>query len=275
MVAITLLADISGQVTEGSLNADTVTVGAVCLPAGAIKSIRSAIPRDFPKWRNATDHDLGFMVPFMLRESFSICAASIDKTTHEWQTFWENSHHVHSKTASESGGSISFLKAATLIKFFLFSQATTLAFAHSLRIGTMPKILDRKGRLHVSESVILDNEIHGHENRNALTSIWRAANDNQPLVNAIGVFREAKSLTLATEESEPLLLLPDYAAGILQAANSNADTLSKSQVSRAAATHALTRLKGSSRFHEFTLSWPPPYFDIFPEFTKYAPKNVP
>lgn len=275
MVAVTSLGDIAGQVTQKSQNADKLTVGGVCLPSGTIKSVRSAIPADFPKWRNATDLDVEFMVDLILSEALSVCAASLDKTVADWQNFWADAYRVHHKTASLSGGSISYLKAATLIKFLLFVQVAGLAVTHSIKVGTMPQILDRKGRLHVTENVIFDDEIHGQDNREAFVEIWREINAHQPKLNSLGIYHEVKTLTLATEEREPLLLLPDYAAGIVHAANSAAETLAKSQVSMVAAKRAYARLKAATKFHEFVVSLPRDYFEIFPQFATYFSANVP
>lgn len=80
----------------------------------------------------------------------------------------------------------------------------------------------------------------------------------------------AISIEFETEQSEPLLLLADYVAGIAQANNSTADTLHCSAVSRIAAHEAHDRLlqwKGYAEVHEnFTLD----YFEIFPAFKKFA-----
>ncbi|WP_137895690.1 hypothetical protein [Ramlibacter sp. 2FC] len=136
-------------------------------------------------------------------------------------------------------------------------------------------IRDRLGRLNVSESVILDNEIHGEDNREAFAAIWQAMNEHQPKLNSLGVVRQVKTVALATEAQEPLLLLPDYVAGILQAANSTADTLAKSRVSALAAKRAYERLKRASKFGEFSGFMPTSYFEIFPNFKQYARHRAP
>jgi hypothetical protein len=89
------------------------------------------------------------------------------------------------------------------------------------------------------------------------------------LLNRSTCVRKIESLWVTTEERERLLLLPDYLAGILHAANSASDTLSRSQVSSAMAKRAHERLKAELRFNEFDGTTPLNYFDIFPDFAKY------
>jgi hypothetical protein len=274
MVKITLLGDIAGQISAKSLNADKVTVGCICVPSGALSFIREQIPANFPKWRNAEDSNIDFVVNLLLRESMSICAASLDKTTQEWIEFWEDASEVHIKTASLAGGSISFIKAANLIKFMQFSEAATLAFAHALKIGTIPKIMDHKKRLHVHEEIIVDNDIQGSENIDAFVDILRASNSHQPLMNSLGVVRTITSLRVTTEDIEPLLLLPDYIAGIFHAANSKANTISQSKLTKAEVERAYSRLTKAQKFHEPNGNIRLKFFEIFPDFAIYSGKHT-
>jgi hypothetical protein len=228
------------------------------------------IPADLPKWRNSDDDRVAAVTDVLLKEAWSIAVGSLDKRDARWSAFWRDSREIHANTAPLAGGPIAFLKAGTLIKMLLLGQASTLAMAHSVKVGTLPCITDRKGRLNISECVIFDDEIQGEENRDALTGAWRSMNEHQPKLNSLGIFHEATTLTLTNEESEPLLLLPDYAAGIVHALNSNANTIAQSAVSRQATIRAHERLRASAKFHEFDVHFPSSYFEIFPGFEKYS-----
>ena len=270
MVAITSASDIAGQVSDSALNADKLTVASICLPSGSVKRIRSLIPTGLPKWRNSDDDRVAAVTDLILKEAWSIAAGSLDKRDARWSAFWRDSREIHARTAPLAGGPIAFLKAATLIKMLLLGQASTLAMGHSVKVGTLPRITDRKGRLNISESVIFDNEIQGEENREALAGAWRSMNEHQPKMNSLGIFHKATTLTLTSEESEPLLLLADYAAGIVHAMNSSANTISQSAVSRETTIRAHERLRASKKFYEFDVHFPDSYFEIFPGFEKYA-----
>lgn len=270
MVAITSVSDIAGQVSESALNADKLTVASICLPSGSVKRVRSLIPAGFPKWRNSDDDRVAAVTDVLLKEAWSVAAGSLDKCDARWSAFWRDSREIHAGTAPLAGGSIAFLKAGTLIKMLLLGQASALAMAHSIKVGTLPRITDRKGRLNISECVIFDNEIQGEENRDALAGAWRSMNENQPKMNSLGIFHKATTLTLTSEQSEPLLLLADYVAGIVHAFNSDANTIARSAVSRQATVRAHGRLRASAKFHEFEAHFPESYFEIFPGFERYS-----
>lgn len=270
MVAITSVSDIAGQVSENALNADKLTVASICLPSGSLRRVRSLIPAGLPKWRNSNDDRIAAVTDLLLKESWSVVAGSLDKRDARWSVFWRDSREIHATTAPLAGGSIAFLKAGTLIKMLLLGQAHTLAMAHSVKIGTLPRITDWKGRLKISECVIFDDEIQGDENRDALAGAWRSMNEHQPQTKSLGIYHEATSLTLTSEESEPLLLLADYAAGIVHAMNSNANTIERSAVSRQATLRAHERLRASAKFHEFDVHFPASYFEIFPDFERFS-----
>lgn len=269
MVNITFFGDIAGRVALNSHNADRVTVGSVCLPSGALTSIRKRVPVAFPKWRNASDENVDLALDIILNEAMAVSASSIDTRTAKWQQFWQDASDVHSKTASYSGGSISFIKAANQIKYLLFNTSISIAGAHAIKIGTIPRILNRQGILKIRQNIVLDNDIQGDENIDALISIWNAANSHQPRINSLGIEIKTEPLQLKTEQSEPLLLLPDYVAGIFQSANSGFNTLSNSKISPSAAKYAHEKLMKSNIFHEFADQMTMSFTDIFPEFSVY------
>ena len=200
---ITTFGDIAGQVTAAHANADTVTVACVCLPTGALKHVRKRLPPDLPKWRNASDAHVGELVDVILKEALACCVASVDKTTEHWAAFWQDAEDVHARTASLSGGSIGYVKAANLVKYLLFAQAATRAFTHGLKTGAIPEALQRRGALTITEALVFDNEIQGEENRSAFVEILRAANARQPLTNSLRLRRVRSTLQLTTEQAEP------------------------------------------------------------------------
>jgi len=130
------------------------------------------------------------------------------------------------------------------------------------------------GALTITEALVFDNEIQGEENRSAFVEILRAANARQPLTNSLRLRRVRSTLQLTTEQAEPLLLLPDYVAGIVQAMRSRADTLARSAVTRDAARRSLGRIQQHRCFAEISDPLPMKYEDIFPSFKKYIPRYV-
>ncbi|RYZ87832.1 MAG: hypothetical protein EOP04_10765 [Proteobacteria bacterium] len=210
------------------------------------------------------------MTSLILRESLSVSAGSVDKETPEWQAFWEAAFDTHSKAASLEGRSIGFLKAATLIKLIVFAHGCAAGIAHAFASGAIPRSLANRGRTEVGEIVVFDNEIQGEDNREALIEIWRSINSHQPKSNALGFYRTATELRLRSEQSEPLLLLADYVAGIVHAARSKVDVLCRSNVSREAAAAAFDRLQYSGKLLDISDTIRLKYFEIFPDFEKFS-----
>ena len=274
MANVTSLSDIAGQLTEASHNADKVTVAGVCLPSGALTQLRRRTPLDFPKWRNATDEHVGHLVSLMCRESLGIAAYSIDKRQPWWAKFWADANSVHSKAANLSGGSIGILKAGTLFKFLLFGESATLSVAHAIRSGSLPPVRSLSGKVHIAHSLVFDSELEGEENIDAFADTWRTSNNHQPLVASLGIEYKATTMQIATEQQEPLLLMPDYIAGLVHAKNSDSDTLKYSQVTHSAVVSALALLDKSGRFVEFDAPLPMNYADIYPDFAHLLPRSA-
>lgn len=274
MFRITSLSDIAGQMTEQSAGADTITVAGVLLPSGGLRQIRKQLPVPLPKWRDAKDSDVDFVVSIALRECLSISAASVDKTAEQWTNFWKDAADVHRAVASLERDSVSFLKAATMIKIILFGHSSAACLGHAVFTKSIPDALRQRGMLDTCEDVIVDNEIQGKDNRDALIEAWRATNSHQPWSNALGLSRKAKSLQLKSEQSEPLLLLADYVAGIVHASHSRANTLSKSRVSAKAAASALARLQSSKRFTDYSGTVRLDYFAVYPDFKHFSRRSA-
>ncbi|MBK7654770.1 MAG: hypothetical protein IPJ18_06150 [Betaproteobacteria bacterium] len=275
MANVTSLSDIAGQLTEASHNADQVTVAGVCLPTGALSQLRRRIPSGFPKWRNATDKHVLHLVSLMCEESLGIVAYSIDKREPWWVNFWKDASHVHSKAANLSGASIGILKAGTLLKFLLFGESATLSLAHSIRSGALPPIRSRGGTLHISHALVFDSDLQGAENIDSFADTWRASNANRPLTASLGIEYKATTMQITTEQEEPLLLMPDYIAGLIHAKNSDSDTLKFSHVTASAVTSALALVTKSGRFVEFDAPSAITYTDIYPDFANLLPQSAP
>ena len=271
---VTLLGDIAGRISEDSFEADRVTAATVCVPTGATKSIRGQIPAHFPKWSEASNSHVELVVKLLLREALAICVMSLNKTTTEWTTFWAEAAETHRRISNKARGSVSVLKAALMIKVALYGQCSTLAVAHSVKVGKLPRPASQRQILHVRESHIYDREIDGDENVQAFLEAWAARNQYQPLTNLLGVKLEAVSVHQLTEQAEPLLLLADYGAGIAHAAHSSANTLSASAVTPDCARRAYASLRTTSGYTEIAEDFNLRYYDIYAAFAPRA-ENAP
>jgi hypothetical protein len=113
--------------------------------------------------------------------------------------------------------------------------------------------------------MILDKEIDGSDNQEALIYLWKEINFHQPISNSMGLNRITPRIKLETEQSEPLLLLADYVAGIAHAVKSNADTLNSSQITKDSVMKVYDRLINSGEMNVFDQDVQLRYFDFYPE----------
>lgn len=268
---VTLLSDIAGRVARDIKNADRVTIASVALPSGEIKYVRKRLPATLPKWRDATDADVNLVVDFVLYESLSFSTVSIEKEPVAWEKFWRNAADTHSKTAYLSGGKMGFVKAATIIKYALFGQSSASTIAQAVKALPFLQKPSRRGPRIIRESLIFDDEFQGDDNIETFRELWGALNVRQQLTNSLGIQRLIISLDLASEQSEPLLHLPDYIAGLVHTAHSKADVLSASKVSRPNALRLYALIRRSRKYAEILEPFAYNYHDIFPSLTMLFP----
>jgi hypothetical protein len=111
------------------------------------------------------------------------------------------------------------------------------------------------------------------DNQEAFLDIWRLMNKKSTEAELTRNTSQGGYAHANLIRARASLLLAGYVAGIVHAANSEADTLSNSQVTSSAFKRVLARIKAEPRFHEFALSMPTSYFEIFPDLAKYTEQN--
>lgn len=114
---LTYVIDSAGRVTRDVVEADSMSAGGVCLPTGALRSVRRKVPRGLPKWRDATDQDVSLVVQLLRAEAFAVAATVVRKAQPAWESFWRNAEAVNARTAALSGRTMSFVKAATQVRY--------------------------------------------------------------------------------------------------------------------------------------------------------------
>lgn len=241
---ISIIADISGRISEEKRDADRITAAAVCLPSGALSHVRKKILPQLPKWRDASDADVKLAVDIVLSEALGIGVYSIEKSGAKWDQFWTDASDIRVRTR----GKISFVKAAYQIKCLMFTTSTALACASAIKTGNVVSASTRQHGLSTRETLIFDSEIDGADNVEVFKHIWHVMNAGQPLTESLGIKRTIESVQIVTEQQDRLLLLPDYVAGIAHAAASQAHVLAASRVSAEFARNTHRRLEQSPRY---------------------------
>lgn len=162
------------------------------------------------------------------------------------------------------GGSVGFVKASMVIKCALFGQISALGVSHAIMEKQIPIAASLRRPYLIRESMIFDTEIEGDDNVEVFRELWEARNARQPLANILGIHRHATSVAFTTEQDEPLLLLPDYVAGLVHAVKSNAGLLSASQISDTVAQRLYERLSRLRKYAEIVEPFSYRYHGVFP-----------
>jgi hypothetical protein len=263
---LTLICDLAGVLTESAINADHLTAACICLPSGRLSDIRKKIPTTLPKWKNATVADVNFVIELLRVEAWGIYAISVNKATPMWQNFWKEANATHKQITNEAKGPVSLLKAAINIKFAYIGTATSMVVAHAIKINSCLHPKSKEGIRNIKLAQILDKEIDGAYNLEAYESMLDSSNKFQPKTNSLNLNLETISVQHLTEQEDRLLMLPDYVAGIAHAMNSQADTLSKSNITRKDVQAASVLLKSNPKYLEQKEDFSIQYFDIYPNF---------
>jgi hypothetical protein len=177
------------------------------------EDIRAMLPDALPKWRHCDANAAAFVANLISTKAVSVGAYSINKDTDAWRQFWNDGPALHDAIVKQDHRKAGFVKPANVLKFNLL---TGVAFGLGYnRISGKARIVDMNGHDLFEHRVICDTDIEGDENKEMLGLIVdRPMRRSQ---QAFGITIDS-TIELATEQQEPLLLLADYAAGIVHAA---------------------------------------------------------
>ncbi|TXF99207.1 hypothetical protein [Massilia arenae] len=256
---ITIVADISSRISQKNYNADRITAAAVCLPSGELNNIRKLLHSDLPKWRDASDSEVRLVSDIVVREALGIGVFSIGKSDEKWDQFWEDGESANSDLL----GKASAVKAAFQIKCQMFVTSTSYAFISAVNAENILGSSNRPYKIATNETLIFDKEIDGDYNIDVFNGIWRRMNERKQDTELHGVRRNIDEVLFTTEQEDRLLMLPDYVAGIAQAALSQANVLARSQVTAQCVQSVQQRLKQAPHYilksEQFSLT----HSDIF------------
>ena len=275
MGRITLFADIAGRVARDTNGNERVSVGAVGIETCKLDAALSLLPISIPKWRDATPETLAAVMEILEKHVDAIAVVDVDKHVPEWEKFHEDAARVNAWMSSHLRGPTGFTKAANVAKFWLFGYGVTIATATAIRLRRLTTLLDYRGREYVQQAVVCDGEIEGRDNVEAFHHLWKTRNRQQPLTQSLGIHIVTDSVTLASEQSSPLLNLPDYAAGLVHAALSPTNTMCASPISREQVALAFDRVRAIPCSVIEQIRFDVSFADVFPDIVLMASTRRP
>jgi hypothetical protein len=214
MSRYTIFMDVSGRVARSIEGHQFATVGGFSLETEKLEAALNNLPTDLPKWEAATIADIKKVIEYISENAIYVMAVCLDKKTELWHLFWDDADSYHQKIASASKMRTGFVKAANVIRYWLFGQCAAPLIAETIKRVGIPKVLDSNGLGIVEVNIVCDSDIQGSDNIEAFESCWKQFEKSQKKTNSLGLRMILKDLRIETEQNEPLILVADYVAGI-------------------------------------------------------------
>ena len=104
------------------------------------------------------------------------------------------------------------LRPANIARIIAFIDGAVTASGHAAYLSNAIERAKTNGPITIGQPLVFDDELGG-ESREFFIEQWNGAR-RQPRTQAVGVTFKTCDVRLTTEQDEPLLLLPDYVAGL-------------------------------------------------------------
>ena len=216
MSCFTQYLDIAGRPSRSDASPFIVSA-AVAFPTEGIPAVRGRYAPPSKKWVSADPTEARDQISFLLEHATAAVVFRVKKISPAWQNFWAKAGQYHSEMARIEQRTVGFVKAGTLLKYWLFGEASARVMGDSVRLTGRPQVLTERGLGSVESSVICDSDIQGDENVEVFKWLFEQVNERpQFLLAAFGIQHHVRESRLDTEQSENLLYLPDYLAGLYQ-----------------------------------------------------------
>lgn len=215
MSRFTLFLDVSGRPSRNPDPGRPLVAAGVAFTTDELPTLRALYAAPSRKWKNSTREDAQGVIAFVQRWATAITVFRVERVSPLWEDYWRASDVYHDKMAYIAKRRVGFVKGGTILKYWLFGETSARLMGDAVRLTGRPRVLSEHGLGVVESVVICDSDIEGKENIEVFKSLFeRAGEKPQPILAAHGLHHYVRATELRTEEEEPLLLLPDYIAGI-------------------------------------------------------------
>jgi hypothetical protein len=219
----TLYLDVSGRIAETDPDTEFITVAGVILEKDRCGALRSFADQKHKKWKDTNYHSATGILNLLLNDSVCFVVYQLQRTQPAWSVFWSEGKMFYEKLVSEAKlqrirgrkkDLMPFMQPGIVMRYYLLSECSSLLLGLSLREGKLSNVVDAN-RLHpLVLEIVADSDIQGDLNKRQFEKIWRDWGATSRLRDILHVRPQIDSVRIETEEQDPLLLLPDYLAGI-------------------------------------------------------------
>lgn len=209
--------DIAGQVSQSPAN-PVVTVAAVGIAAEVVHDARRRLLRRFDgrtvKWKSGAAAGFAQIAALATTLRTPICIYQVHSDGTRWAEFYRQALSFHQEAKEKTGKPLAFLDGDEVMRMSLFGEVFAELVGRLLRARQpwpdVPATIDLQ--------LIVDTDLRSAETREHFKWALLEWARTSRVRTELGV-----SLNMAgrveTEQAEPLLLLPDYVAGVYQHAD--------------------------------------------------------
>jgi len=212
---LTLFLDIAGRVTRASTPDSYITVGGVLVPTSREAELWKSLSGGVPKWRDATRESLDLVQRVVCIPDIQSVVLQIEKKQPEWNQFWDDGDNEHKKLSGLINEKVGFARPGTVTKYLAFGECSALGLGEKLRREGVPQLVDQYGFGILRLRVIHDIDIQGEDNQDTFSYMWKTWAESTQMRDRLHLAPTVDAVEFRAEEDDPVLLLPDYLAGLI------------------------------------------------------------
>jgi hypothetical protein len=208
-----IFSDIAGWIRENPDN-PIVTIAAVAIPPERVKKRRAQLLEAFDgapvKWKKGGLTGWRRIAHVITKSEVHVAVSQVYRVGEPWRQFYSQTNAFLSAAATRLGEVPVYLSADNNMRMTLLMKGFAALSGRLMRMR-YPSTA-RQATFHAD--IVCDSDLKGAE----AEAFWcRAVEEwptkNSELLDVYGVHQTVRA-RLASDESEPLLLLPDYVAGL-------------------------------------------------------------
>jgi hypothetical protein len=235
-----LFADIAGQVSRSPGNNVIVTSAAVAASPEILGRLRGRLRERFggepQKWKRGGLDGLGNVAAIVAAHGLTVEVVQTYRTPARWANFYEQARAFETQAAARLRRKVAYLDGDEVMRMYLMSQVS--ARLMGWLVGNGQPLGARRGTARFE--LVVDSDLRSEETR----AMFRRHLEQWAEMSRLRDFGIVPTLEarVATEQEEPLLLIPDYFAGVYHHADPRS-SLDAPVVPQPDAAHAVEGLR--------------------------------
>lgn len=139
----------------------------------------------------------------------------IEKKQPDWNQFWDDGDSEHKRLSGLINEQVGFARPGTVTKYLAFGECSAIGLGEKLRREGLPQLVDQFGFGILRLRVIHDKDIQGEDNQDTFSYMWKTWAESTQMRDRLHNSTTVDAVEFRAEEDDPVLLLPDYLAGLI------------------------------------------------------------